>query len=141
MKLSPNGGIGIRVRLKIEWRNPYGFKSHFGHHDIFNDAVNANRMGSFAASLQVPFRAPFTNGTNYGVILFAVLDFRLFVRSGSIDLPHASLRYGGRHASDWSDTTTGNLQAHYLVINESTTTPSGGPYGRWNGYPVRCLVY
>lgn len=30
--LSPNGGIGIRVRLKIEWRNPYGFKSHFGHH-------------------------------------------------------------------------------------------------------------
>ncbi len=18
--------------------------------------------------------------------------------------------------------------------------PSGGPYGRWNGYPVRCLV-
>ena len=29
---SPNGGIGIRVRLKIEWRNPYGFKSHFGHH-------------------------------------------------------------------------------------------------------------
>ena len=31
ISLSPNGGIGIRVRLKIEWRNPYGFKSHFGH--------------------------------------------------------------------------------------------------------------
>ena len=24
----PDGGIGIRVRLKIEWSNPYGFKSH-----------------------------------------------------------------------------------------------------------------
>lgn len=28
----PDGGIGIRVRLKIEWSNPYGFKSHSGHH-------------------------------------------------------------------------------------------------------------
>ena len=63
-----------------------------------------------------------------------------FVRSGSVDLPHGSLRYGGRHASDWSDTTTDNFQAHYLVINDSTTMPSGGPYGRWNVYPVRCLV-
>ena len=35
ISLSPNGGIGIRVRLKIEWRNPYGFKSHFGHQQIF----------------------------------------------------------------------------------------------------------
>ena len=33
MSLCPNGGIGIRVRLKIEWRNPYGFQSHFGHHE------------------------------------------------------------------------------------------------------------
>ena len=31
--VSPDGGIGIRVRLKIEWRNPYGFKSHLGHQD------------------------------------------------------------------------------------------------------------
>ncbi len=33
-KICPNGGIGIRVRLKIEWRNPYGFKSHFGHQKV-----------------------------------------------------------------------------------------------------------
>ncbi len=31
MGVGPNGGIGIRVRLKIEWSNPYGFESHFGH--------------------------------------------------------------------------------------------------------------
>ncbi len=29
--LGPSGGIGIRVRLKIEWNLPYGFKSHLGH--------------------------------------------------------------------------------------------------------------
>ncbi len=31
MSASPVGGIGIRVRLKIEWSNPYEFKSHTGH--------------------------------------------------------------------------------------------------------------
>ena len=29
--LGPGGGIGIRVRLKIEWGNPYGFKSRPGY--------------------------------------------------------------------------------------------------------------
>ncbi len=32
-KACPSGGIGIRVRLKIEWKLPYGFKSHLGHHE------------------------------------------------------------------------------------------------------------
>ncbi len=31
MGVGLGGGIGIRVRLKIEWRNPYEFKSHPGH--------------------------------------------------------------------------------------------------------------
>ena len=37
----PDGGIGIRVRLKIEWSNPYGFKSHSGHHFFVTNGLES----------------------------------------------------------------------------------------------------
>ena len=35
IELCSDGGTGIRVRLKIEWRNPCGFDSRSEHHRCY----------------------------------------------------------------------------------------------------------
>ena len=49
----PGGGIGIRVRLKIEWGNPYGFKSRPGYQFLIKmKSYIAIDLKSFYASVE-----------------------------------------------------------------------------------------
>ncbi len=70
-----------------------------------------------------------------------------FVRSGFVPLHIGSLRNFGINGYDWSriatayGTGTWDALAYDLAFNAGTVYPSGGPYHRWDGFPVRCLVY
>ena len=70
-----------------------------------------------------------------------------FVRSGGIDLTNSALRGFGRDGIDWSRSAmaygvgTWAANAYGLKFDPSTVAPSHGPYPRWRGFPVRCLVY
>ncbi len=58
-----------------------------------------------------------------------------------------TLRYFGVYGRGWSKTAVSytinisEINAYFLHISDLDTAPSGGPYQRWEGYPVRCLVY
>lgn len=69
-----------------------------------------------------------------------------FVRSGNVGLHYGSLRSFGIYGYDWSSssvasTSVASATAYYLGFYASGVYPSGGPNGRWYGFPVRCLAY
>ena len=69
-----------------------------------------------------------------------------FVRSGNIGLNYSSLRYLGRNGFVWSSinitySTSTSATAYLLSFNISGINTSGGLNNRWDGLPVRCLVY
>jgi len=69
------------------------------------------------------------------------------VRSGLIDLSWSSLRSSGREGHSRSSTvaeyitpTSGSTTAYDFEFSFLDVNPSNGPYVRWLGFPVRCLV-
>ena len=69
-----------------------------------------------------------------------------FVRSGRIGLTvtAGTFGYAGQNGDGWSSraaayTSSTSATAYGLGFNESTVYPSGGPYYRWYGFPLRCL--
>ena len=69
-----------------------------------------------------------------------------FVRSGLVYLVYGSLRRFGFYGYDWSNTSmtywsATDTSAYSLNFSPSGIYPSDGPYDRWYGFPVRCLVY
>ncbi len=71
----------------------------------------------------------------------------IFVRSGYVEMNRNTLRYFGIYGRMWSqtaalyNTVNSEINAYFLHFNVPDTAPSGGPYHRWEGFPVRCLVY
>ena len=68
-----------------------------------------------------------------------------FVRSGGVNLVNGSLRDFGYHGFGWSRiaktySSPTSANAYSLYFNPSGVYPSAN-YNRWNGRPVRCLVY
>ncbi len=72
-----------------------------------------------------------------------------FVRSGAISEDRSSARRLGFNGYGWSATATPNttsagatgLASLYLNLDASSVDPSDGTNYRWNGFPIRCLVY
>ena len=69
-----------------------------------------------------------------------------FVRSGYVYLNNGSLRYFGLSGYGWSRSSVAyssatSANAYHLDFNAGTVYPSFGPFNRWVGFPVRCLVY
>lgn len=69
-----------------------------------------------------------------------------FVRSGYPDIVNGVYRSGGVNGFDWSGAAMaydGTLLAtsHDFNFDLLETYPSDGPYPRFLGYPIRCLVY
>ncbi len=69
-----------------------------------------------------------------------------FVRSGNVALNDGALRLFGVSGYDWSRSSVAyssatSATAYLLAFNAGTVYPSYGPYTRWLGLPVRCLVY
>ena len=67
------------------------------------------------------------------------------VRSGVVYVDYGSLRDFGRYGHDWSRSISTyssptSANAYLLYFNPSDVAPSLGPYNRWLGFPVRCLV-
>jgi len=69
-----------------------------------------------------------------------------FVRSGWVNLHFVTLRYFGHSDDMWSNTvlTYGTdlwgARAYHLNFSNFSVNPSDN-YTRWDGFPVRCLVY
>ncbi len=67
------------------------------------------------------------------------------MRSGYFDLTTADVLRGAgvggfsqsSRAVDYVSSVT--AAAHYLTFNTAAVGPSGGPGGRWFGFPLRCL--
>ena len=69
-----------------------------------------------------------------------------FVRSGNVSLYLGALRGYGESGWGWSRSAVAygsatSATAYPLYFNPSVVNPSNGPNHRWNGVPVRCLVY
>ncbi len=69
-----------------------------------------------------------------------------FVRSGRVGLVRGALRGYGESGWGWSRSAVAygsatSANAYPLYFGPSVVYPSHGPYDRWDGYPVRCLVY
>ena len=69
-----------------------------------------------------------------------------FVRSGRAYLSSGALKYLGNTFNYWSNTSSdasiiANATSYYFNGASSGLNPSNGPYSRWYGLPVRCLVY
>ncbi len=45
-----------------------------------------------------------------------------------------------RSAGSWSNNDTWSANAYYLGLYSGESYPSRGPFARWLGLPVRCLV-
>ena len=111
---SPNGGIGIRVRLKIEWRNPYGFKSHFGHH-------NNSLKGLFFLDLCLSY--------SYNIIIMVMLEKRsvmirpAFFLLGFTFLSMLFLSLPVAHAEDSVVTTTTITISESCSMTGTINTP------------------
>ena len=108
----------------------------------YNLLVNANRVGGFAALVQVSLiEAP-------DMVLFCcyICDSEFyFVRSGMIYLSYGSLRDLNFTGYGWPNIAKGyssaiSANAYYLRFNSSIVRPSDN-YHRYFGFPVRCLVY
>ena len=70
-----------------------------------------------------------------------------FVRSGNVNLNIGALRNFGlngrgwsRSAGGWSNNDTWSANAYWFEFTASGVNPSGNN-ARWDGLPVRCLVY
>ena len=68
-----------------------------------------------------------------------------FVRSGNISLNNGSLRDSGLIGYDWSRSAVAYYSAtsansYWFDFNSSVSRPSYGPFNRYFGFPVRCLV-
>ena len=69
-----------------------------------------------------------------------------FVRSGWVNLNNSALRNFGLVGYGWSRSSVAyssatSANAYYLLFNADTVYPSFGPFNRYYGFPVRCLVY
>ncbi len=69
-----------------------------------------------------------------------------FVRSGNIVLSAGELTLAGHYGRAWSNTAAGYGPsswdaAYYFIFDTWASYPSHGPNNRWDGFPVRCLVY
>ena len=82
---------------------------------------------------------------------FAVINYIItypplyFVRSGWISLIIGRLRAAGNGGFGWPSsavayTSVTSATAYYLGFYTTNVGPSDGPYHRWNGFPLRCLV-
>ena len=79
-------------------------------------------------------------------IYFLYYSQSFFVRSGGIDLGHSDLRSAGLDGTVRSRTSAGYTSPsaannYYFYINATESRASHGPYPRYFGFPVRCLVY
>ena len=68
-----------------------------------------------------------------------------FVRSGLVGLDYGSLRHSGRIGYDWSRSavaysSASSASSYWFEFTASESRPSTGPYDRYHGCPVRCLV-
>ena len=68
-----------------------------------------------------------------------------FVRSGNVDLNNGSLRFSGGVGYDWSRSAVAYSSAtsaysYWFEFTASESRPSTGPFNRYFGFPVRCLV-
>ncbi len=68
-----------------------------------------------------------------------------FVRSGNVDLNNGSLRFSGGVGYDWSRSAVAyssatSASSYWFDFNSSVSRPSTGPFNRYFGFPVRCLV-
>ena len=68
-----------------------------------------------------------------------------FVRSGNVYLNTGALRGFNGSSRTWSNTAAKyssdiDALAYHLWFGVSIV-PSAGPYDRYDGFPVRCLVY
>ncbi len=71
--------------------------------------------------------------------------YAYFVRSGYLHLSYKALKSLGSDGSAWSNTsklysTAFIANAYVFGFNQAGTDPSSGPWERWLGRPVRCLV-
>ena len=69
-----------------------------------------------------------------------------FVRTGNVHLGYGSLRFSGDVGYGWSRTSVAyssatSANSYWFEFASSESRPSYGPYPRWLGVPVRCLVY
>lgn len=82
------------------------------------------------------------NFLTYGSEFYLKLRLRtLVVRSGYVNVNLAILRNAGQNGYDWSSraySTTTNV--YNLKFDASTVNPSNNS-NRYNGFPLRCLVY
>lgn len=68
-----------------------------------------------------------------------------FVRSGHVYLYRGVLRYSGMHDYDYSSIafryfSPTSADTYYLDVQPTMVHPSYGPWDRWYGFHVRCLV-
>ena len=68
-----------------------------------------------------------------------------FVHSGNVDLNNGSLRFSGGVGYDWSRSAVAyssatSASSYWFDFNSSVSRPSTGPFNRYFGFPVRCLV-
>ena len=69
-----------------------------------------------------------------------------FVRSGNVYVDYGALRGYGESGWGWSRSAVAygsatSAFAYQLYFNPSVVHPSNGPFYRYYGFPVRCLVY
>lgn len=73
-----------------------------------------------------------------------------FVRSGSVYLPNTAgtFGYAGHSADYWSSRGSSTRydgvttpSAYNLNFNATGVNPSNGPNNRYNGFPLRCLLF
>ncbi len=68
-----------------------------------------------------------------------------FVRSGIVDPTNTAgtFRHAGVIGYEWSSRTspTSSTLAYWFEFNATESRPSYGPYDRYNGLPLRCLLY
>ena len=64
------------------------------------------------------------------------------VRSGDVVLHITAGTFGlaGHYGIYWSSRGGASTTAYYLQIEPSAVKPSLGPYHRYSGFPLRCLV-
>ena len=109
-------------------------------------------MGYLLLQLQSLIKSSFHNFSSFSIPeqkpnLIRTKNTRL-VRSGYVNRDNGSARNLGLNGYNWSTTASpvynngsAGLTGYNLGFNASGVNPSGGPDGRWSGFPIRCLAY
>jgi len=61
-----------------------------------------------------------------------------FVRSNAVNIRDSKIWFLGQDGDYWSRTDQSPDNAYHLFISLAAAYPTYS-YGRWNGYPFRCL--